>query len=61
MDVTLAGWIPARNDGAFTKCRHRLPTIGGRGLTIRRIPFPCGISMAADAGFTFTVNVLGEV
>ena len=47
MDVTLSGLIPARNDGAFMKCRHRLPTIGGRGLTIRRIPFPCGISMAA--------------
>ncbi len=32
-----------------------------RWIDNRRIPFPCGISMAADAGFTFTVNVLGEV
>ena len=34
MDVTLSGLIPARNDGAFTKCWNSLPTIGGGGLTI---------------------------
>jgi hypothetical protein len=47
MDAILLGSIPARNGGAFTKCLNRLPTIGGLGSIIRRIPFPCGISIAA--------------
>src|SRR5260370_42268205 len=44
--ATLSGLIPEPNDGACMKCRNRLPTIAVRGLIIRRIPFPCGISIA---------------
>jgi len=47
--------ILARNDGAFTKCRHRLPRSADvdDNSTIRFRVYRC-----SGSGFTFTVNVL---